>query len=69
MEFSIKLDTVKPGRLIVYIVGSQVIISKKSITFLSLKTDFDLTNSAASDEMSHYTGYITSSGSSLFATS
>ena len=36
MDFSIKFDTVKSGWSIVYIEGSQVIISKKSIVFLSM---------------------------------
>ena len=46
MECSIKLDTVKLGWSIVYIEGSQVIISKKCIIFLSLKMNFVLANSA-----------------------
>ena len=37
MEFSIKFDTVKSGQSIVYIEGSQVIISKK---YISLDIDF-----------------------------
>ena len=38
----------------IYIEGSQVIISPKNITFLSLKIDFVLANSADPDEMLHY---------------
>ena len=45
MEFSIKLHTIKSGWSIVYIEGSQVIISK-NIIFLSLKINFVLANSA-----------------------
>ena len=48
MEFAIKLYTftIKPGRPIVYIEGSQVIISK---------LDFVLINSDGPNEMSHNT--------------
>ena len=43
MEFPIKFDTVKSGWPIVYIEGSQVIISPiKKFKFLSLKIDFAL---------------------------
>ena len=55
MEFPIKFDTVKLGWSIVYIDGSQVIISKKYIICLSLKIDFVLAL------------WVISSGSSLFA--
>ena len=54
MEVSIKLHTIKTGWTIVYIEGSQVIISKNNIVFLSLKIDFVLVISADSDEMPHY---------------
>ena len=37
MEFPIKFDTVKSGWSIVYIEGSQIIISKKYCVSLSLK--------------------------------
>ena len=50
MEFSIKSDTVK-GWSFVYIVGSQVIILKNIIVFLTLK------NSADPDEMLHYAAF------------
>ena len=53
MEFSIKLHTIKSGWSIVYIKGSQVIISKKYCFFLSLKIDFVLVNSADPDKMLH----------------
>ena len=46
MEFPIKFDTVKSGWSVVYIEGSQVIIS--------LKIDFVLANSEDPDEMPHY---------------
>ena len=52
MEFSIKLDTVKSGWSMLYIEGSQVIISK--IEFISPKVDFVLENSADPDEMPPY---------------
>ena len=55
MEFPIKFDTVWSGRSIVYIKGSQVIISKN--IFLSLKVDFVLANSADPDEMLHYVAF------------
>ena len=58
MVFSIMFDTVKPGWSIVYIEGSQVIISK-NIVFLSLKIDFVLANSDGSDEMPHYAVNVT----------
>ena len=54
MEFSIKLYIIKTGWPIVYIEGSQVIIFKKNIVFLSLKIDFVLVNSADPDEMPHF---------------
>ena len=50
IEFPVKLDTVKSGWPIVYIEGSQAIISK-NVIFLSLKIDFILGNSADPDEM------------------
>ena len=56
MELPIKFDTVKSGWSIVYIEGSQVIISK-NIEFLSLKIDFVLANSADPDEMPHYAAF------------
>ena len=42
IEFSIKLQIIKPGWSITYIEGSQVIISK-NIVFLTLKIDFIVT--------------------------
>ena len=54
MEFSIKFYTYKS---IVYIEGSQVILSKKIIIFLSLKIDYVLANSADPDEMPHYSAF------------
>ena len=47
MDFSIKFDAVKSGWSIVYIEGSQGIISQ------NLKIDFVLANSADPDEMPH----------------
>ena len=55
MEFSIKLHTIESEWSVVYIEGSQVIISKKNIVFLSLKIDFVLANSADPDEMLLFT--------------
>ena len=56
MEFPIKIDTVKSGWSIVYIVGSQVIIPPPPPPpppfFFSLKIDFVLANTADPDEMS-----------------
>ena len=48
MEFPIKFDTRKSG----WSMGTQVIVSK-NFTFLSLKFDFVLANSAHPDEMPH----------------
>ena len=56
MELPIKFDTVKSGWPIVYIEGSQAIISK-NVIFLSLKIDFILANSADPDEMSPYAAF------------
>ena len=56
MEFLIKFDTVKSGLSIVYIEGSQIIISTK-IVFLSLKISFVLVNSVDPDEMMHYAAF------------
>ena len=58
MEFSIKFDTVKPGWPIVYIKGSQIIISK-NIIFLSLKMidQFCLNQQCRPDEMQHYAAF------------
>ena len=56
MGYSIKFDTVKSGRSIVYIKGSQVIISK-NIVFLSLMINIVLANSADPDEMPHYAAF------------
>ena len=44
------------GWSIVYIDGSQVIISK-NIVFISMKMDFVLANSVDPDEMLHYTAF------------
>ena len=44
------------GLSIVYIEGSQVIISKK-YCFITLKINFVLANSADSDEMLHYAAF------------
>ena len=49
MEFLIKFDTVKSGWTIVYIKGSQAIISKKYISFSE-----DWFFLADTDEMLHY---------------
>ena len=57
MEFPIKFDTVKSGWSIVYIEGSQVIISKKYTLFLSLKINSVLANRADPDEMPHYVAF------------
>ena len=57
MEFSIKFDTVKSGKFIIYIEGSQAIISKKNIVFLSLKINFVLANSVYPDEMPHFAAF------------
>ena len=51
MEFSIKLHTIKSGWYIVYIEGSQVIISKILYFFLG-RSIFYLAKSADPDEMS-----------------
>ena len=56
MEFPVKLDTVKSGWPIVYIEGSQAIISK-NVIFLSLKIDSILANSADPDEMPPYAAF------------
>ena len=56
MEFSIKFDTVRSGRSIVYIEGLQVIISK-NIKFLSPKIDSALANSADPNEMPLYAAF------------
>ena len=56
MEFPIKFDTVKSGWSIVYIEGSQVLISK-NIIFLSLKISYVFPNSADPDEMQHYAAF------------
>ena len=53
MEFPIKFDTVKLGWSIVYIEGSQVIISQKYCINFS-EDCFSFTNSADLDEMPHY---------------
>ena len=55
MECSIKFDTVRSGWSIVYIEGSQVIISKKYLSFL--KINFVLAKSADPDEMPHYAAF------------
>ena len=52
MEFSIKLHIIMSEWCIVYIVGSQVIISK-NIVFLSLKIEYVIANSTDPDEMPH----------------
>ena len=65
MKLSIQLHTciIKSGWSIVYIEGVQVTISKKNITFVSLKINFVLANSADPDEIPHGP----ESGSTLFA--
>ena len=60
MELPIKFDTVKSGWSIVYIEGSQIIISKY-IVCLSLKIDFISAKSADPDEMPHDAAFIRSS--------
>ena len=57
IEFPIQLPTIKSGWSIVYIEGSQIIISKKD--YISLKIHFVLANSADTDEMPHYECGIT----------
>ena len=57
MGCPIKLHTIKLGWSIPYIEGSQVIILKKIIVFLSLKIDFVLANSVDPDEMLHYAAF------------
>ena len=57
MEFPITFDTVKLGWSIVYIEGSQVIISKTNIVFLSLIISLVLANRADPDEMPHYVAF------------
>ena len=56
MKYSIKVDTVKSGWSIIYIEGSQVIISKH-IIFLSQMIYFDLANNAGSDDMLLYAAF------------
>ena len=56
MEFSIKLHTIKSGWSIVYIEGSQAIISK-DILWFSLQIKFVLANSADPDEMPHHAAF------------
>ena len=51
VEFPIKFDTVRSGWPIVYIEGSQGIISKKNNVFLSLKINSVLANSIDCDEL------------------
>ena len=51
MEFPIEIHAIKSGWFIVYIEGTQVLISKKNIVFLPLKIDFVLANSADPDEI------------------
>ena len=53
MEFPVKFDTVKLGWSIVYIEGSQVIISKNILFLFSLTLNFVLANSEDPDEMLH----------------
>ena len=48
-----KFDTVQSGWFIAYIEESQVVISPKTIVFLSLKINLVLANSADPDEMPH----------------
>ena len=55
MEFSIKFDTVKSGWSIVYIEGSQVIISINYC--ISLKIFFVIANCVDPDEMQHYAAF------------
>ena len=56
MEFPIKFETVH-STFIEYIERSKVIIFKKTVIFLSLKSDFALLNSADPDEMPPYLLY------------
>ena len=56
MEFSIKQHTIKSECSIVYMEGSQVIISK-NIVFLTRKINFVLENSSDSDEMQHHAAF------------
>ena len=50
MEFSTKFYTVISGWSILYIEGSQFIISKKNTVFLTLKIDFVLANIVDHDD-------------------
>ena len=54
MEFPIKFDSVKSGWSIIYIEGSQVIISKKY--YISSKIDFVFENSADPDYAAFHLG-------------
>ena len=56
MNSSFLLYKIYLGWSIVYIEGSQIIISKK-YCFLSLKIDFVLANNADPDEMPHYVAF------------
>ena len=56
MGFSIKLYILKSGWSIVYILGSQVIISKDVYFFLG-RSILSLVNSADQDEMPHYAAF------------
>ena len=56
MDSSFWLYTIYFEWSIIYIEGSQVIISK-NIVFLSLRIDFVLANSADPDEMPHYVAF------------
>ena len=51
------LCRIKSGWFIVFIEGSKVIISTKSIVLLSLKINFVLSNSADPDEMPQFVAF------------
>ena len=57
MGFYIKYEKVMSGWSIVYIEGSQVVISPQNIVCLSLKIDFASANSVDQDEMLHYVAF------------
>ena len=53
MDSSFWFETINLGRSIVYIKGSQVIISKQKYIFLSLKIFYVLANGEDPDEIPH----------------
>ena len=57
MDSSLWFDAINLGWSIIYIKGSQIIISKNTIVFFSLKIIFVLANSVDPDEMPHYAAF------------